>query len=212
MARRGVVGKLILLVLLALLAGGAWMFRGLIPGPWQQERVVTEVSEEAAASAEAKLERLRNEGDTVRLSGAEFTSYIRFRMAERFSTGDIELPTINFEGETVKVAGRLPKDRIPERDLRRLGAGADFIPDTADVGVDGRMRMLAPGRAALKVESASFAKIPLPRERFLPILSRVRGMDEPGLERDEVAFQLPPGVGAARVEGGMLVLAPGARR
>jgi hypothetical protein len=212
MARRGVVGKLILLVLLAVLAGGAWMFRGFIPGPWQKERVVTEVSEEAAASADRKLERLREQGDTVRLSGAEFTSYIRFRMAERFSTGDLELPNVAFVGETVKVNGRLPKDRIPERDLRRLGPGADFIPDTADVGVDGRMRMLAPGRAALKVETATFQKFPIPREQYLTVLDRVGGMDEPGLERDEVAFQLPPGVGAARVENGMLVLAPGARR
>jgi hypothetical protein len=212
MARRGVIGKLILLVLLAVLAGGAWMFRGFIPGPWQRDRVVTEVSEAAAVSAERKLERLREEGDTVRLSGAEFTSYIRFRMAERFSTGDLELPNVAFEGETVKVNGRLPRDRIPERDLRRLGPGADFIPDTADVGVDGRMRMLAPGRAALKVEAASFQKFPIPREQYLPILDRVGGMDEPGLERDEVAFQLPPGVGEARVENGMLVLAPGARR
>lgn len=212
MARRGVIGKLVLLVLLAVLAGGAWVFRGFIPGPWQEERVVTEVSEEAAASAERKLDRLREEGDTVRLSGAEFTSYIRFRMAERFSTGDLELPSVSFVDETVKVAGRLPKDRIPERDLRRLGPGADFIPDTADVGVDGRMRMLAPGRAALKVEAASFQKFPIPRDQYLPVLDRIGGMDEPGLERDEVAFQLPPGVGAARVENGMLVLAPGERR
>lgn len=208
MARRGVIGKLILLVLLAVLAGGAWMFRGFIPGPWQQEQVVTEVSEAGAVSAERKLEQLREAGDTVRLSGAEFTSYIRFRMAERFSTGDLELPNVSFEGEMVKVAGRLPKDRIPERDLRRLGPGADFIPDTADVGVDGQMRMLAPGRAALKVEAVSFQKFPIPRDQYLPVLDRIGGMDEPGLERDEVAFQLPPGVGAARVENGMLVLAP----
>lgn len=188
------------------------MFRGMIPGPWQQDRVVTEVSEEAAASAERKLERLREQGDTVRLSGVEFTSYIRFRMAERFSTGDLELPNVAFAGETVKVNGRLPKDRIPERDLRRMGPVADFIADTANVSVDGRMRMLAPGRAALKVESVKFEIVDIPRDKFLPILSRVRGMDEPGLERDEVAFQLPPGVAAARVENGMLVLGPGPRR
>ena len=80
------------------------------------------MSEEGAARRRrAKLDRLRENGDTVRLSGAEFTSYIRFRMADRFATGDIELPVVNFEGETVKVAGRLPKDRIPESQLRQLG-------------------------------------------------------------------------------------------
>ncbi len=209
---RGVVGKVLLLVLLAMLAGGAWLVRGFIPGPWQREVVVTEVSEAGAVAAEAKLKRLREEGDTVRLSGAEFTSYVRYRMANRFATGDVELPVISFEGQTVRVAGRLPKDRIPEAQLRQLGPGADFIPDTADVGVDGSLRMLAPGRGALKVQAASFARFPIPRERYLPILDRIGGMDEPGLERDEVAFQLPPGVGSARVENGMLVLAPAAAR
>ena len=208
---RGVAGKLVLLVLLALLAGGAWLFRGLIPGPWQREAVIREVSEQGAVAAEAKLRRLRADGDTVRLTGIEFTSYLRYRMAQRF-TQDVEFPTVSFHGENVRVAGRLPKDRIPEPDLRQLGAGADFIPDTADVEVEGRLRMLAPGRGALRVESASFAKFPVPRDRFLPVLDRIGGMDEPGLERDEVAFQLPSGVGEAWVEDGMLVLAPHSRR
>ena len=74
------------------------------------------------------------------------------------------------------------------------------------------MRMLAPGRAALKVEAAVVQNSPSPASSTCRVLDRVGGMDEPGLERDEVAFQLPPGVGAARVENGMLVLAPGARR
>src|SRR5687767_10271295 len=208
MARRGVAGRLVLLLVLVVLAGGAWFFRGLIPGPWQRDRTEMQVSEAAADQAEAKLERLRNDGETVRLSAVEFTSYIRFRMAERFATGDIELPTVTFHGDRVRVAGRFPKERIPPRELDRLGAGADFVPDTADVTVDGGIRMLAPGRAALRVESASFARLPVPRESYLPLLDRFGGMDEPGLARDEVAFQLPPGVGSARVEQDMLVLAP----
>jgi hypothetical protein len=206
-----VVGKLALLVLLVVVGAGAWYFRGLIPGPWQRDPVITEVSEEGAVAAEAKLERLRSEGDTVRMSGVEFTSYMRYRMAQRFAA-DVELPTVAFAGDRVKVAGRLPKDRIPEAQLRQLGAAADFVPDTADVAVDGSLRMMAPGRAALKVESASFARVPIPRDRYLTVLDRIGGMDEPGLARDEVAFQLPPGVGAARVENGELVLAPGERR
>ena len=211
MARRGVAGKLVLLILLAVIAGGAWFFRGLIPGPWQRNRVITEVSEEGAIAAEAKLQRLRENGETVRMNGMEFTSYIRYRMAQRFAA-DVEFPTVTFVGDRVRVDGRLPRDRIPPAQLRQLGAAADFVPDTADVGVDGTLRMLAPGRGALKVESASFARIPVPRDRFLPVLDRIGGMDEPGLERDEVAFQLPPGVGAARVENGELVLSPAAAR
>ncbi len=204
---RGVVGRLFLLVLLAAVAAGAWTFRGLIPGPWQRDPVITEVSEDGAVAADAKLRRLREEGDTVRLSGIEFTSYMRYRMAQRFAA-DIEMPTVAFSGDQVRVAGRLPKDRIPQAQLRQLGRAADFIPDTATVEVGGGIRMLAPGRAALKVTSVSAERLPIPRDRYLPVLDRIGGMDEPGLERDEVAFQLPPGVGAARVENGELVLAP----
>jgi hypothetical protein len=207
MARRGVAGKLFLLVFLALLAGGLWFFRGLIPGPWNRPPVPMEVSEQAAVSAEEKLKRLRQEGDTVHLSGIEFTSYVRYRMAGRFATGDLELPTVNFEGDQVKVAGRFPKDRIPADQLRQLGRGAEFVPDTADVVVNGTLRTLAPGRGALKVGSASFARLPLSRDRLTSLLGRVRGFSEPGLGEDEVAFQLPPGVGSARVENGSLVLA-----
>jgi hypothetical protein len=209
MMARGAGGKLVLLLLLVVIAGGLWFFRGLIPGPWHRDPVITEVSEEGAVVAEAKLERLRNDGDTIRLSGIEFTSYMRYRMAQRFAP-EIEMPTVAFAGDQVKVAGRLPKDRIPEAQLRQLGRGAAFIPDTATVEIGGGMRMLAPGRAAVRVTSVSAAAFPIPRDVYLSVLDRVGGMDEPGLQRDEVAFQLPPGVGAAHVENGELVLAPAA--
>jgi len=204
---RGVGGKLLLLLLLVLVGGGVWFFRGMIPGPWQRDPVITQVSEEGAVAAEAKLERLREEGDTVRLSGIEFTSYMRYRMAPRLAS-QIQLPTVAFTGDQVQVAGRLPRDRIPEAQLRQLGRAASWIPDTATVAVSGGMRMLGPGRAAVRVTSVSAEGMPIPRDMYLAVLDRVGGMDEPGLERDEVAFQLPPGVGAARVENGELVLAP----
>lgn len=209
MARRA-RSRLGLAVVLMAAVGGLWFFRGFIPGPWQRDPVITEVSEAGALAADAKLERLRNEGDTVRLSGIEFTSYIRYRMAPRFAA-DVETPTVAFEGEQVRVAGRLPKDKIPQAQLRQLGRAADFIPDTATVEVGGGLRMLAPGRAALKVGSVAFERLPIPRERYLSVMDRIGGMDEPGLERDEVAFQLPPGVGSAHVENGELVLVPPAR-
>lgn len=207
MGRRGVAGKLILLVLLALIAGGAFFLRDFIPGPWQRDPVITEVSEAGAVAADAKLERLRNNGETVRMNGAEFTSYLRYRMAQRF-TRELEFPTVSFSGDQVHVAGRYPKDRIPEAELRRLGAGADFVPDTALVEIGGGLRTMAPGRAAVKVTSVAVARFPIPSEKYLPLLDRFGGMEEPGLARDEVAFQLPPGVGSARVENGELVLSP----
>jgi len=199
---RGVAGKLIGLVVLVLLGAGLWFFRGLIPGPWQREKVLV-VSEEAAVSTDEKLRRLREEGDTVRLSGIEFTSYLRYRMADRF-TREIELPSVDFVGDRIRITGRFPSDRLP----RGVGRARDFLPDTADVVVNGSFRTLQPGRAAVEVESASFARIPVPSREFPGVLAAAGRRDEPGLGEHEIAFPLPPGVGNARVEAGQLVLAP----
>jgi hypothetical protein len=193
-----------MLLAVVLLAGGAWYFRGAIPGPWSRTPVPAGISEEAAVSADDKLERMREHGAVVRLSGVEFTSWLRYRMASRVAL-DLEAPLVSFDGETVRVDGRLPKERIPRREVPR-GLGR-FLPDTVDVSVSGGLRTIAPGRAALRIERASFAGMPLGRETYLPLLDRVDTGD-PGLREDELAFQLPPGVGAARVEDGELVLSP----
>lgn len=207
MARR--TGRTVALLGLVLgVAGALWLFRGMIPGPWGREPVYTEVSEEAAAAADAKLARLRENGDTATLSAVEFTSFIRYRMAERFAI-DVESPMVSFEGETLRVDGRVPKDRVPIGQLPR--GAARFLPDTADVAVSGRLRTVAPGRAALRVESASFARVPVPREQYLTLLDRLTP-DEPGIGEDELVFQLPSGVGSAEVRDGQLVLFPTERR
>ncbi|HEU0014633.1 MAG TPA: hypothetical protein VFQ45_13170 [Longimicrobium sp.] len=202
---RGVAGKLVGLVVLVLLGAGLWFFRGLIPGPWQREKVLV-VSEEAAVSADEKLARLREDGDTVRLSGVEFTSYLRFRMRDRF-THEIELPSVDFVQDRIRVTGRFPTDRLPAD----IGRARSFLPDTADVAVNGSLRTTQPGRAAVLVQSASFAKIPVPSKDFGRVLAAAGRREEPGLGEHEIAFPLPPGVGGARVEAGQLVLTPGAR-
>lgn len=195
---------LAVLGVVAVVAVGAWYFRGLISGPWNRAPVYTDISEEAADAAEEKLARLRADGDTVRMSGVEFTSYMRYRMAERFAL-NVEMPVITFEGETVRVDGRVPRDRIPLERLPR--AARAFVPDTADVAVSGSLRTVAPGRAALRIETAAFARVPVGREVYVPLLDRVVP-DEPGVREDEMAFQLPAGAGGARVEAGELVLTP----
>src|ERR1700741_4402707 len=121
------------LIGLALLAVGAGPFRARIPGPWQQKEPV-EVSQAAAASADEKLARLRDGGETVRLSDVEFTSYLRYRFDQQLA-GQLEAPTIDFEGEQVTLSGRFPTDRLP--DSREVRAVKEFLPDTAEVSVAG---------------------------------------------------------------------------
>ena len=189
---------LLALIGLAALLAGAWYFR-----PWEKDQPPMQVSPEAAAQAEAKLERLRSDGGTVRLTDVEFTSYVRYRFREQIA-GQLDSATVDFEGEKVTVSGRFPTDRLPDtREVRNL---REFLPDTADVKVSGGLRPLEPGRAALRLENVSFARVPVPAEVYPDVLKRSGRSDEPGLAPNEYAVRLPPGVKSARVEAGELVL------
>jgi hypothetical protein len=207
MARRrggGLVAGLGIVVLL--LAGGGWLFRDdmarLLGGG---KPVATLVSPEAAAQAEEKLARLANDGETVRLNDVEFTSLMRYRLRDRIP-GDLESPAVSFRGDTVRLMARVPSDRLPN--VPELGAARAFLPDTADVDVVGWLAPLRGGRAAFDVQRITFAGIPVP-DRFYPqALERMGRRDEPGLPPTAYPFTLPDGVGAARIEGGELVLTP----
>lgn len=203
--RRG--GLLGALVLLALVLGGGWLFRDRIARMlgFGGDEVATTVSPEAAAQAEAKLRRLKEGGESVRLSDAELTSLVRYRYRDRIP-GDIYAPAVAFRGDTVRMQGKVPSDRLP--DVPELGRVRAFLPDTAEVDILGRLRERESGRAAFQVERIVFAGIPIP-ERFYPkALEQMGRRDEPGLAPNAYAFKLPDGVGSARVEGGYLVLSP----
>lgn len=206
MARRRGGGLLAVLVLVAVLAGGAWLFRDRLGGLLGRgEPVATIVSPEAAAQAEAKLARLTGEGDTVRLNDVEFTSLMRYRMRDRIP-GDLESPAVAFSGDTVRLMARVPSDRLPQ--VPELGAARAFLPDTADVDVVGHVETLESGRAAFEVRRITFAGIPIPQRFYPQALERMGRREEPGLGPSAFPFPLPDGVGTARVEGGMLVLTP----
>ncbi len=206
MARRRGGGLLAGMALVLLLAGGWLLFRDDVArllGGGRPE--ATLVSQEAATQAEEKLARLAQDGETVRLNDVEFTSLMRYRLRDRIP-GDLDSPAVSFRGDTVRLMARVPSDRLP--DVPELGAARAFLPDTADVDVVGRLAPLVNGRAAFEVQRITFAGIPVP-DRFYPqALERMGRRDEPGLSASAYPFPLPDGVGAARVEGGELVLTP----
>jgi hypothetical protein len=195
---------LALIGLVALLYVG-WTYRDHIPWRFGHHDAPMAVSEAAAQSAEKKLARMRESGDTIHLTGAEFTSYLRFRFKDQI-TNQLDAPTIDFRGDTLALQGRFPTDRLP--DTRELRAVKEFLPDTAQVKLRGQLRTLSNGRAALKLDNVSFANVPVPHSVYPDALKRLGRSDEPGLGTDEYPFRLPPGVASARVEAGELVLAP----
>lgn len=202
--RGGVLGTL---VVLALVLGAGWYFRDRIAGMLGRrgDEVATTVSPESAALAEEKLKRMQEDGDTVRLSDAELTSLVRYRFRDRIP-GDIYAPAVAFRGDTVRMKGKVPSDRLP--DVPELGRVRAFLPDTADVDIIGRLQPREQGRAAFQVERIVFAGIPIPPRFYPRALEQMGRRDEPGLAANAYPFKLPAGVGSARVEGGYLVLSP----
>ena len=192
-----------LLVLLLLAGGAAWWFRDSLPFLDRDERI--EVSPEAAAVAREKLERLRSGGETVRLSGVELSSMMRYGSPEWTPVG-LRDPEVRMSGDTMVVGAIIPTDRIPSHpDLDRVRS---LLPDSARLEVTGNVRPLGAGRAALAVHQVEFAGIPIPERYYPPMLERLGRSDEPELAPTEMALPLPPGVSQVRVEDGYLLLIP----
>ncbi|HEX6926388.1 MAG TPA: hypothetical protein VF167_13285 [Longimicrobiaceae bacterium] len=192
-----------LLVLLLLVGGAAWLYRDSLPFLGDSEPV--EVSPEAAEQAAEKLERLRSEGEEIRLNSVEVSSLLRYRGSEWTPTV-IRDPDVRMSGDTLVVAATIPTERIPSHpDLDRVRG---LLPDSGRVELEGSLRMLDDGRVALAVEQVEFAGIPIPERYYAPMLERLGRSDEPGLAPDEMALTLPEGVSEVRVEEGYLILVP----
>lgn len=194
-----------LVVAVLMLAGVGW---------WQRDRVAgwlggvdepMEVSPEAAASAEAKLARLRDEGEEARLSEVELSSLLRFR-SPAWAAETVHDASVALHGDTLELNGRVPVDRLPphpELDKVRM-----ILPDTAPVAITGQLQTLPSGRVAISIGTVRFAGIPIPQRYYPAVLERIGGGAEPGLGPTSLPLPLPPGARGARIEGDHLVLTP----
>lgn len=187
-----------------LIAGGlAWWFHDSLPFPRGEESA--EISLEAAEIAEGKLERMREDGEPVRLSSVELSSLLRFR-SPSWTLDAVRDPQVEMAGDSVRVSGIVPTDRLPSHpDLDRVRG---LLPDSATLEVAGHVRSFGDGRAALDVKEVEFAGIPIPERYYPPMLERLGRRGEPGLGPTEMALPLPVGVSEVRVENGFLVLIP----
>lgn len=195
----------LLAVLLVLVVGGVlvWALRGRFFG--QEDELAATVSPEAAAQAEAKLQRLSQNGDSVQLSGVEITSLIRYRYTDQFPAM-LSDARVAMSGDTLRLRARVPTERLPN--VRELERARAFLPDTAPVEIIGRIQPLEQGRVALDIMDVRFANIPIPAHLYPTALERIGRRPEPGLAPTALPVRLPDGVGKASVRGGNLVLTP----
>src|SRR5215213_2525111 len=100
------------LVLLLALLGAGWWFRDDILQLVGREREPAEVSPEAAAIAQEKLDRLRSEGDTARLSSVEVSSLLRYG-GPGWLTQRVHEPSVEFASDTLRVGGTIATSELP---------------------------------------------------------------------------------------------------
>jgi hypothetical protein len=198
--------RVILLVLLLIVVGGVYFFRGTIREAWRNFRGIEEAvaSPELAEIAGSKLDALRDGSKTyVALSAAELQSLLLYRY-QGVVPAFIESPQIELDGDQLRLRGRVPVDKLP--DVQGLSEAAAFLPDTADLLVEGRILPLSGGRAAFAVDGVTAAKLPLPSALVPRALARLGRRDEPGLPRDAIALPLPAGIASAYIRRDSLVL------
>lgn len=203
----GCMRRAVLLVLLVIVAAGAWFFRDRIVDAWHDLRgtapVAVQPSEELADDAERKLDELRaGSAQSVSLSAVELESLLLYRYPGVLP-GFLRDTDLELSGDQLQLRARIPIDKLPRVEGLEVTA---FMPDTTDVHVEGKLLPLDSGRVAFAVDRVSAASFPLPSRLVSPALERLGRRDEPGLPRDAIALPLPPGVAAAYIRRDSLVL------
>jgi len=204
----GCIRRLFMLVLLVVLAGVAWLYRDRIAAAWREARGLREqhpVPSEALASlAAARIDSL-TAGQVARAAFAEveLQSLLRYRYAG-ILPGFVDSARVELEAERVRLAGRVPLDKLPSGGA--LGEVAAVLPDTSELTLTGTLLPLGAGRVAFGVDQVTAARIPLPKRIIPAALARLGRRDEPGLPVDAIALRLPRGVNSAYIRNDSLVL------
>jgi hypothetical protein len=195
------------LMLLLLLLGGGFVlaYRSGLIGGGADERVIVEVSPEAAASAERKLERLTSNQRTAHLTEVEITSLLRYRPQVWGLPGGAP-PVVTMRADTLHVSGTIPTNGLPSDPS--LDAIRLLLPDSAHVGISGTVSALDDRTLAFSIAALEVEGMPFP-PRYVPaILDRMGFPKRDDLASDAIAIPLPAGISTAEVADGELVLTP----
>ena len=205
----GCLRRFVLLAIVVVVAAIVWLRRDdlrALAGSWGlgSEAVIVAPSEEIAAGADGKLDRLAaGESSRAALSSVEAQSLLLYRYGELLPAF-VDSAVVEFENGRIRLRGRLPVDRLPR--VAELDEVLALMPDTTSFEITTQLILLDSGRAALAVDGLEAARIPLPKRLAPALLRRLGRADEPGLPADAFAFRLPPGASAAFVRGDSLIL------
>lgn len=221
----GCLRSLLLILLLLLLGWAGWRWGDRIfPGIEERVREVAgdvfgsgaaedpeegRITPALADSAQRRIESfLEGEGaDTLRLSGLEVTSILRYGMHGLLPSGLAD-PRVRIEGGRLLLEARAALGNFPE--LPDLAGIREILPDTVPLQVDGWIVDFGPlGRPSLQVSGIEAAGIPVPSRLHPGILSALGREAEEGLPPDAVVVPLPVRVRSLHLDAATAILTRG---
>ncbi len=209
---RSLLGKLLLLLILAGAAYGLWhWWPSVLPGIQSfSGRPASTLSHGPAptqALADSVVERVqafRRSGDgELALGGREVTSVLRYSIPGLIPSG-IRDPNVDFGDGRVHLTARVVLSEFP--DLPDLGRVLGILPDTLNVVVEAALVPFGEEESALLVHSIEASRIPIPRRLFPEILRAMGRVDRPGLPPEALAVPLPAGLESAYILTDSLIL------
>ncbi|MDX2206948.1 MAG: hypothetical protein SFU57_04845 [Gemmatimonadales bacterium] len=193
------LGRLVLLVILVLLLGAAWLYRdevtrwgrGIVD-PMSVVRRTGTPSPEALSSAQTKVVALtRAGGDSVLLNASELASLI-VSGSSLLGVDGLDSIAVELGDRSIRVRSMVATAKLPER-YRRLipGTPSDF----EEVIVVGDLTPARPGVAEWRFDRVMVRGLPLPADLVARVVGQATGTASDG--RLEIA--LPPDVAGFRV-------------
>jgi hypothetical protein len=192
------------LVLLGLIGVGGYLFL-TTSGGGANELDPVAVSEEAAASAESKLDRLQLDLEEIWLTDSELTSLFLFGDGI-WDLGPVPSPVVRMRGDTLSLSGTVSPADLP--DEAGLGELRRVLPDTVRVHLSGTVGTFSGADAIVNLTRVEVAGLPVPARFYTLLVERLGLPSREGVPESAFVLPLPRGVGAARVDNGVLVLAP----
>jgi len=193
------LGRIISLILLAILLAAGWLYRTEITrairsvtDPMSVVRRTGTPSPEALARAERKVVTLTSEQpDSVLLAADELASLV-VRGTELLGVQGVDSVSVELGDRSIRVRAMVDQARLPDR-IRRV------IPGDAtgweEVITEGELNPTRAGMAEWKLERVIVRGLPLPADLVGRVVNRLTGTDSDG----RLVVKLPPEVTGFRV-------------
>ena len=221
----GCISRLGCLVLLVLLAAGAWLWRdrwlhlvdrspsaggdtAVVVGREGEWQPLTPQGGERARRALAQLEQ-PNGPLAVTVAVPDLAAYVYQELARQLPPSADSVQAMA-KGDRLYLRASVRIQELGAREM--LGPLAAMLGDRERLEIGGNLRVVRPGLGELVVRELRVGQLPIPPGLIPRIVRQISRRDRPaGISDSGLPLQLPPHIGDVRVVGGTMTIGRAAR-